>query len=1135
MEFTSVIDEDFFRKVGHLSEDGAEGDAALMGKGRGIRLYWPSAASSRPQTRSGATSFYLHHRVITAPAKPRASVRQRESVWAGRSVVVPPRGERAKVRALGGGYDRTRGVHWLPDAVAARMPQVWRSGAAGPRPRAAKALRAGAASRYQVYAEGGVDPEKRREKLVADDEGEIVVGNLPGLGGLPGELADRRRFWDAVEAHEGPGGRVQSRPTNELPHWFSPAECREAVQSFGRRVFDARGLRWAAAVHRPDRDGDERNQHAHYVYHDRAAMERRGPDGASIVGWDFASRKDRGAQGPRWLKAMRRAWAEEVNRVAQRSQLLPPPERMATPGIGWARTEAGRIPGAVYDPRRYREMGVAKTPTRHLGSRRAALERAGVPTRRGVINALIELSYLERQLGIAEGLESVALAERALALSLGITGETGTGGPELGSWRERGAGPELERQAQRVGDAALKLAAAAGAAAPARLRHARGRVRYELLTGRAKRRRAWLEARLRRLDGDAGGGALGVGRAGPVDRRRQLEDGLAEVARGLALMVRQAARDLAANQRPVIQRDAGTTEPGSPSKDDRTGEALWAWSLAEAKRLTLDEAEERLIARETRAREQTASRLLEFDALWVLDRFQHAAAERRTAEDALGRGAVERGGRGRLEGVGRGEVRSLQERERAAGLTAERAMRRAVDAVLKVSPHSDPRALEEEVAGWVARTGGDGPMEAGSGPLDLLTSDHRHNRRSRSWSRAEHGPLELLLASPELPGERLGLILRPLLVVVGRRKDLSEGRPRSIRRHQDAQAGDLAHALGQCAWAERSRRQAISRIDELESLGGSGEGVRAAWRRRFERAAEEEQHMISVILGSAPRAFKHALNHVSNLDDLAQLLAAPEANACDDPRTTWSAWFEAKRRGVDAAIVQHALFPNERFSSKAPEAKPLPLPTTGVKPAEERETGQSWLKAMLDSVAEGIGGFVLGSLGLEDKDTGQENWNEAHRASLPKTRGNKTANRADSDAAAPRHPGNASKPNPPPASWTTATEGRVAQTMRQVCGSVEPIAVRHGEETSVARLLAGLSSEALAERAKASVAFVGYIFSQRLDVNGPRVWSLAREHVERGIRLANAELKARGLEGVAVPSRGRTGNLIRPRGREGGM
>lgn len=309
------------------------------------------------------------------------------------------------------------------------------------------------AARFQLYIERQVATDElvaggpaaraalmarrrgREGELVRDGQGELSLGSGI-LGKSPGE---RAVFWrQAAEVERRPGARVQARIIAELPHWLPPEAMRRIVASWGQETFGRHGLPWWAAVHEPDlaKGADPRNIHLHVVYSDRAATRAR--EGR----WHFAPQKFREARGRRFnwgteapsvrLKRLTEMLASgtgrfgrpltEKQRERARRQIAETKEVLAQataarasgvrPGVGWIRALRTSFADAVnkelrrlanddllverlYDPRSYRDAGIEKPPTVHLGPQRTFLERAGEPTIAGAVNRRSEHAWAQ--------------------------------------------------------------------------------------------------------------------------------------------------------------------------------------------------------------------------------------------------------------------------------------------------------------------------------------------------------------------------------------------------------------------------------------------------------------------------------------------------------------------------------------------------------------------------------------------------------------------------------------------------------------------------------------------------------------------------------------------------------------------
>ncbi|MBL0930179.1 MAG: MobA/MobL family protein [Alphaproteobacteria bacterium] len=484
-------------KQGRL-EEGNHDELGLTGSGRGARqspvylrlMSRPAPRRVAPTQAGGAKGgiayraegarglapFHFAHSFVS---RPRTRTRPRAVVKGERVQLFPRKAQVARLRAIPEARYHNRHRVWtIPKTHPfARSPegQAMRNGFAGIahyRRRAGQgaARRPDTARAFQDYIERAqAGDAKRAEEVESDAKGPISTGSLGPT------VDDRRAFWRAVEVRERrDDARLQCRIIAELPHWLEPADRREIVERFGE-IFDARGLGWWAAVHRPDvgKGSDARNFHLHVVYHDRPVsyvrvrfdestpdsgfvpasgsaiepsmrddgifMQRSGifmhPETprVRIDGFAFDERKDRGAQGEEWVIGLKRRYAEIVNDVVSR----------------WA-TREGQTAPFWYFPGGYADLGIEIEGQRHLGAKRTALERFGVATLVGRANvdradpagdAAVEryaLRWRRARLAAAWGLRKSAQADpesaigaRLQAAAQGVT-EAGSGAARAG-------------------------------------------------------------------------------------------------------------------------------------------------------------------------------------------------------------------------------------------------------------------------------------------------------------------------------------------------------------------------------------------------------------------------------------------------------------------------------------------------------------------------------------------------------------------------------------------------------------------------------------------------------------------------------------------------------------------------------
>lgn len=84
--------------------------------------------------------------------------------------------------------------------------------------------------------------------------------------GAPDWANKRGRLWNEAEAAENRKNSVTAREILlSLPHELDDRQRVELVRGFASRLIERYGVAVDMAVHRPDRQGDNRNHHAHVM------------------------------------------------------------------------------------------------------------------------------------------------------------------------------------------------------------------------------------------------------------------------------------------------------------------------------------------------------------------------------------------------------------------------------------------------------------------------------------------------------------------------------------------------------------------------------------------------------------------------------------------------------------------------------------------------------------------------------------------------------------------------------------------------------------------------------------------------------------------------------------------------------
>ncbi|MCI1728239.1 MAG: Ti-type conjugative transfer relaxase TraA [Chiayiivirga sp.] len=215
-------------------------------------------------------------------------------------------------------------------------------------------------------------------KLVDERTGEIHDFTRKG-GVLSAEVVtpqgvptpERERLWNAAEAAEK---RKDARTAREwrlaLPYELSPEERKAVAHRMAQAIADRYGVAVDVCIHAPDKEGDDRNFHAHML----ATTRRINDDGSlgvkSAIELANKDRKKAGIAGTTQdeIRDLRREWATIANAALEKEG------------------QSVRI-----DYRSYDEQGVSLTPTRHIGPDAVAIERRGGEAER------IDLHNTDRQ------------------------------------------------------------------------------------------------------------------------------------------------------------------------------------------------------------------------------------------------------------------------------------------------------------------------------------------------------------------------------------------------------------------------------------------------------------------------------------------------------------------------------------------------------------------------------------------------------------------------------------------------------------------------------------------------------------------------------------------------------------------
>lgn len=189
-------------------------------------------------------------------------------------------------------------------------------------------------------------------------------------------------LWNAAEASEKRKNSVVAREAElALPAAVSSAEREGIARAFAEELVERYRVAVTVAIHEPSRLGDDRNFHAHIMWTTREL----GPEG---LGSKTRVLDDVRNTGPAEIIYLRQYAADMINDALERAGV---DERV--------------------DARSYKDRGIAREPTTHLGPAATEMERKGKGSEKGEKNRDTE----ERNTQHQELTEQLAALEATIA------------------------------------------------------------------------------------------------------------------------------------------------------------------------------------------------------------------------------------------------------------------------------------------------------------------------------------------------------------------------------------------------------------------------------------------------------------------------------------------------------------------------------------------------------------------------------------------------------------------------------------------------------------------------------------------------------------------------------------------------
>ena len=225
---------------------------------------------------------------------------------------------------------------------------------------AAAAYRSGT-DLIRVHKDGHVEHHDYTRRQGVDQIGIALPADAPEWA------ANREQLWCRVEETEK---RKDAQLCREFrvafDHRMNPEQRHEVLHEFMGQQFTDKGYAADWAIHKPDKEGDDRNWHAHVLVPLRTFD---GEEFARTKAQEYGNWNNRTDRLEEW----RAQWATVQNRAAQRYGLCDSQGESLT-----------------FDHRSYDDRNIDQEPTQHLGPDATALERQGVQTEIGNQNRAMQ-------------------------------------------------------------------------------------------------------------------------------------------------------------------------------------------------------------------------------------------------------------------------------------------------------------------------------------------------------------------------------------------------------------------------------------------------------------------------------------------------------------------------------------------------------------------------------------------------------------------------------------------------------------------------------------------------------------------------------------------------------------------------
>lgn len=229
----------------------------------------------------------------------------------------------------------------------------------------------GRAATAMAAYRAGAYIEDRRTGLVFDytRKGGILHTEIIGPEGTPAWAYDRSELWNRSEYADRRGDAQIAREVQlSLPYEMNHDQRREITLEYARYLSDRFQVAVDVAIHEPNRDGDERNHHAHLLLCTRP-FDDEGKTGFGNKNRELDAVSQRKLGQSTVGEELRERWTSILNNGLERADI---------------RTDDGAL--VVLDHRSYERQGIDLEATVKLGVSASAIDRRGGISERGRLN-----------------------------------------------------------------------------------------------------------------------------------------------------------------------------------------------------------------------------------------------------------------------------------------------------------------------------------------------------------------------------------------------------------------------------------------------------------------------------------------------------------------------------------------------------------------------------------------------------------------------------------------------------------------------------------------------------------------------------------------------------------------------------